>query len=82
MRQRAKRVDLKPEIEEACVRDLGMYCSDSEKYKPEQVSNLVYETWACTTQTQKSTSQNRLVTLCTRLGHVLLRLRKVQARTG
>ena len=41
MRQRAKRVDLKPEIEEACVRDLGMYCSDSEKYKPEQVSNLV-----------------------------------------
>ncbi|KAK3085351.1 hypothetical protein FSP39_001959 [Pinctada imbricata] len=36
MRQRAKRVELKPEIEENCVQDLGMHCSDSELYKPGQ----------------------------------------------
>ncbi|XP_062582222.1 Golgi apparatus protein 1-like isoform X2 [Saccostrea cucullata] len=30
MKQRAQRVQLKPEIEQACLRDLGMHCSDSD----------------------------------------------------
>ncbi|XP_048735451.2 Golgi apparatus protein 1-like isoform X2 [Ostrea edulis] len=30
MRQRAHRVQLKPEIEQACLKDLGMYCSDAD----------------------------------------------------
>ncbi|XP_061189977.1 Golgi apparatus protein 1-like isoform X2 [Saccostrea echinata] len=30
MKQRAQRVQLKPEIEQACLRDLGMHCSESD----------------------------------------------------
>ena len=31
MRNRARRIELDPEIEESCVTDLGRYCSDHEK---------------------------------------------------
>ena len=31
MRNRARRIELDPEIEENCVTDLGRYCSDHEK---------------------------------------------------
>ena len=31
MLNRAKSVDLNPEVEDACMSDLGIYCSDKEK---------------------------------------------------
>lgn len=37
MRQRAHRVQLKPEIEQACLKDLGMYCSDADDPGANQV---------------------------------------------
>ncbi|XP_053402519.1 Golgi apparatus protein 1-like [Mercenaria mercenaria] len=32
MRRRAKRIDLEPEVEEACLKDLGALCSDLQHY--------------------------------------------------
>ena len=32
MRRRAKRIDLEPEIEQACLKDLGAFCSDLQHY--------------------------------------------------
>lgn len=37
MRQRAHSVQLKPEIESACLKDLGMHCSDIDNPGPNQV---------------------------------------------
>jgi hypothetical protein len=40
MRRRAKRIDLEPEIEEACLADLGALCSDLEHYGKGKVTNV------------------------------------------
>jgi hypothetical protein len=40
MRQRAQRVQLKPEIEKACLKDLGMYCSDADDPGANQVRSF------------------------------------------
>ena len=40
MRERAHAVDLEPQIEEACLFDLGEHCSDKDKYEREEVRIL------------------------------------------
>lgn len=40
MRRRAKRIDLEPEVEDACLKDLGALCSDLEHYGKGKVGRI------------------------------------------
>lgn len=40
MRRRAKRIDLEPEVEDACLKDLGALCSDLEHYGKGKVGGI------------------------------------------
>lgn len=41
MKQRARSIDLEPEIEEECLTDLGIYCSDLESYGKGEVCRFL-----------------------------------------
>nr|XP_011440924.2 Golgi apparatus protein 1 isoform X1 [Crassostrea gigas] len=43
MRQRAHSVDLRPEVERVCLKDLGMYCSDMDNPGPNQEIQCLQE---------------------------------------
>ena len=42
MKQRAHRVELNPQIEQACLKDLGMHCSDTDDPGVNQVSGPLF----------------------------------------